>query len=466
MIDELRNFLFGPPGAGGQDLPSLNIQRGRDMGLPSYVQARLNFGLSPITSFSQITSNVTVQQQLQAIYGTVDKIDVWVGGLAEDHAPGAALGPLFQKIIAEQFMRTRDADRFWYENGQFSASELAQIRNTTFSTMLARNTGLTNLPANVFTTSPPPTGPAPAGTAATVAPTAVRSIDGSGNNLATPTLGQTGTDLKANFTVSYGDGISTPGGADRPGAREISNAVFAQTDSIPNTSGLTALAVFFGQILDHDLSLTATGITDTIKIHGDQATPANTYPFVAEKLPLMLGHPVYAGLNNVIARPIFLPAIDVANAATIDPTKDVMVKTTAIPGASVAVAAGTLEDREGNMFTGQLSITRVPSTLTPASLPPGLNPDLVVTIQPAEMVFTNPAPLSLPNTGGFAPGTIMDLWSINPLTGQFDNVGKGQVSQDGLVIETVNGGVRNSSWHFFSPPPAPNPPEDHSEECE
>jgi|CXWL01.1.fsa_nt_gi RHS repeat-associated protein len=466
VVDELRNFLFGPPGSGGQDLVSLNIQRGRDMGLPSYTQARLDFGLTPITSFSQITSNITVQQMLQSVYGTVDKIDAWVGGIAEDHAAGALIGPLFQQIIADQFTRTRNADRFWYENSQFTASELVQIRSTTFADLLARNTGLTNLPTNVFTTATPPTGPAPAGTAAATAPAEFRSADGSGNNQTDPTLGQTGSNLKANFTVSYGDGISTPGGADRPGAREISNAVFPQTGSIPNTQGATALAVFFGQILDHDLSLTATGITDTIKIHGDQAAPAGTYPFVAEKLPLMLGHDVYAGLNNVIARPIFLPAIDVANAVTINPATDAIVSTPAIPGASVAVAAGTLEDREGNMFAGQLSITQVPSSLTPASLPPGLNPDLVVTIQPAEMVFTTPAPLNLPNSGGFAPGTVMDLWSINPLTGQFDNVGKGQVSQDGTVIETINGGVRNSSWHFFSPPPMPNPPEDHSEECE
>ena len=274
VVDELRNFLFGPPGSGGQDLVSLNIQRGRDRGLPSYTQARLDFGLSPITSFSQITSDVAAQQMLQSVYGTVDKIDVWAGGIAEDHAAGALVGPLFQKIIADQFTRTRNADRFWYENSRFTATELTAIRTTTFADLIARNTGLTNLPTNVFTTNTPPIGPAPAGNAAATAPTDFRSSDGSGNNQTNPTLGQTGTNLKTNFTVSYGDGISTPGGADRPGAREISNAVFPQTGSIPNQQGATALAVFFGQILSHDLSLTATGITDTIKIHGDQAIPA------------------------------------------------------------------------------------------------------------------------------------------------------------------------------------------------
>ncbi|MDW8265945.1 MAG: FG-GAP-like repeat-containing protein, partial [Gemmataceae bacterium] len=46
-------------------------------------------------------------------------------------------------------------------------------------------------------------------------------------------------------------------------------------------------------------------------------------------------------------------------------------------------------------------------------------------------------------------------WSINPVTGQFDDVGDGRVSADGRVIETISGGIRNSSWHFFTPPPQP-----------
>jgi hypothetical protein len=80
----------------------------------------------------------------------------------------------------------------------------------------------------------------------------------------------------------------------------------------------------------------------------------------------------------------------------------------------------------------------------------------VVTIQPAEMIFNTPAPLTLPNRAGYPPGTVMDLWSINPVSGQFDKVGTGTVSADGSKVETITGGIRNSSWHFFAPPP-PNP---------
>ena len=189
---------------------------------------------------------------------------------------------------------------------------------------------------------------------------------------------------------------------------------------------------------------------DALKIHGDAYQGGKVYPFVAEKLPLLLGHDAFDNINNVVARPIYLPALDVANGVAIDPSVDVTVTTSNIPGASVFVAAGSLEAQDGGSFDGELSITEVPAEFTPAALPADIFPDLVVTIQPGEMVFNTPAPLSLPNLSGFPAGTEMILWSINPITGLFDNVGTGVVSADESVIETIEGGIRNSSWHMFS----------------
>ncbi len=212
-------------------------------------------------------------------------------------------------------------------------------------------------------------------------------------------------------------------------------------------------------------------VSDTLKVRGEKFTGARVYPFIAEKLPLLLQHDVYQGVNNVMSRPIFLPPLDMANAVLIDPTRDTLVTTAALPGMALKVDAGTLMNQQGTPFTGQLSITKVPVELTPAALPGNLFPDLVVTIQPGEMVFARPAPLTFPNSAGWAPGMLMDLWSINPVTGQFDDVGDMRVSVDGSIIETISGGVRNSSWHFPSPPPPPdqdnpNNPDDDCDECE
>ena len=42
-----------------------------------------------------------------------DNVDVYVGGMLESYD---GPGPLFAKIIKEQFERIRDSDRFWFEN--------------------------------------------------------------------------------------------------------------------------------------------------------------------------------------------------------------------------------------------------------------------------------------------------------------------------------------------------------------
>ncbi|MCA9224966.1 MAG: hypothetical protein KDA47_05115, partial [Planctomycetales bacterium] len=455
VIDDLRNFLFGPPGAGGLDLTSLNIQRGRDLGLPSYNDTRRELGLDAAQDFSDLTNDASVQARLASVYSDVEQVDLWVGGLAEDHATGAVVGETFASIIADQFTRLRDGDRFWFENQQFNAADLAAIRATTMSALIQRNTSITTLPASVFTTQTAPAGFGTGGAANASDPTENRTIDGHGNNVAMPGVGQVGTNLRTDFTPAYADGISQPAGPNRPNAREISNAVFAQTSPTTNADGITHLFMIWGQLLTHDTNLTPGGTDNTLRIHGESAPTSDAYPFVAEKLPLMLEHEVYVGFNNVLDRPIYLPKLDVAGGTDINPSQETMVDQQIAPGemVSIQVAAGTLEDRDGTMFDGTLSITEVPPELTPAALPTNLIPDLVVTIQPANMVFSQPTPVTFPNRSGWAPGEPMDLWSINPETGEFEDVGDMRVSSDGLRIETISGGINNTSWGFPARPP-------------
>lgn len=149
IIDGVRNFLFGPPGAGGFDLPALNVQRGRDHGIPDYNTVRGELGLGPVSDFDEITSNVDVQNRLRDLYGSVDKIDLWVGGLAEDHVEGSSMGETFQMINSDQFMRLRNGDRFWYQN-LFEGQQLVEIETTSLSDIIERNTTADGLQQNVF----------------------------------------------------------------------------------------------------------------------------------------------------------------------------------------------------------------------------------------------------------------------------------------------------------------------------
>lgn len=149
VIDAVRNFLFGQPGQGGLDLPSLNIQRGRDHGLADYNTTRIALGLAPVTLFSQITSDAAVAAAMEITYGSVNNIDLWVAGIAEDHLPGSSMGATFTRILVDQFQRLRDGDRFWYEN-IFTGTQLTELRNTRLSEVINRNAELCAVQTNVF----------------------------------------------------------------------------------------------------------------------------------------------------------------------------------------------------------------------------------------------------------------------------------------------------------------------------
>ncbi|MCA9234286.1 MAG: hypothetical protein KDA44_02385 [Planctomycetales bacterium] len=161
IIDDVRNFLFGPPGAGGMDLASLNIQRGRDHGLPFYNDMREAYGLDAAATFADITSDVDLQTALASVYGNVSEVDAWVGALAEDHAAGAAFGDLIAAGMIDQFTRLRDGDRYFYaadaelmDNPAVSA--VIDFNAVNLSSIIAWNTGMSDMPGNVFHIIPEP----------------------------------------------------------------------------------------------------------------------------------------------------------------------------------------------------------------------------------------------------------------------------------------------------------------------
>jgi len=150
MVDELRNLLFGPPGSPGLDLAALDIQRGRDHGTPDYNTVRVAYGLAPVVLFSDITSDVALQVALENLYGNVDNVDLWVGGLAEEPANGSMLGELFSTMIEFQFQIIRDGDRYWYQNRDLSQEQLDIIENSYLSDIIMRNTEISSMQNNVF----------------------------------------------------------------------------------------------------------------------------------------------------------------------------------------------------------------------------------------------------------------------------------------------------------------------------
>lgn len=87
----------------------------------------------------------------------------------------------------------------------------------------------------------------------------VRSYDGSGNNLANPSLGQTGSQLsRSSAGAVYADGLGAI--IDRGNPRAISNLVSVQTaPENTNTRNLSSMFWQWGQFIDHDFALVDEG---------------------------------------------------------------------------------------------------------------------------------------------------------------------------------------------------------------
>jgi peroxidase len=140
VIDDVRNFLFETPvpGVRGLDLVSLNIQRGRDMGLPDFNRVRRDFGLPGIRKFSQLTSDPAMQAALRDLYDDVDDIDPFVGFLIEDDLQRRMVGPTLFRVLVDQFRRSRDGDRFWYQ-ATLHGPERRYVERSTLAEIIRRN---------------------------------------------------------------------------------------------------------------------------------------------------------------------------------------------------------------------------------------------------------------------------------------------------------------------------------------
>ncbi|XP_047481270.1 eosinophil peroxidase-like [Penaeus chinensis] len=140
----------------GMDLMALNIQRGRDHGIPPYTAWRRGCNLpvpASVSDLAQIMSPA-VAQQFQGLYPSVDDIDLFPAGLAEQPVPDGLLGPTFTCIIAHQFARLKRGDRFWFENPNqpkpFTEAQLASIRRIGLSSILCQNSNLEYIQLNPF----------------------------------------------------------------------------------------------------------------------------------------------------------------------------------------------------------------------------------------------------------------------------------------------------------------------------
>ncbi|XP_021248220.1 thyroid peroxidase isoform X1 [Numida meleagris] len=154
MNEELTDKLFVLSNNGLLDLASLNLQRGRDHGLPGYNDWREFCGLPKLetqTDLNTIITNQKVTEKIMELYHNPSNIDVWLGGLVEDFLPGARTGPLFACLIGKQMKALRDGDRFWWENDNvFTEAQKNELKKHSLSRVICDNTGISDVPVDAF----------------------------------------------------------------------------------------------------------------------------------------------------------------------------------------------------------------------------------------------------------------------------------------------------------------------------
>ncbi|HET9103064.1 MAG TPA: peroxidase family protein [Solirubrobacteraceae bacterium] len=195
---------------GISDLGAIDLQRERDHGMPTYAQLRRALGLPVPHSFTALTGEATdrfpsslgpdpinnpqslqvtdlrdlynspasasddaleravserqrstLAARLKAIYGSVSRVDAFVGMLAEPHVADSEFGPLQLALWRRQFTALRDGDRFFYARDPVLREIERRFHisyRQTLGELIARDAGVSpqSMERNVFYAPIPP----------------------------------------------------------------------------------------------------------------------------------------------------------------------------------------------------------------------------------------------------------------------------------------------------------------------
>ena len=199
LTPALNQGLLGQP----LDLAAINIARGRDLGIPTLNDMREALQLTRYTSWADFGANMihpdnlvnfmaaysfdgdvsrasvvlalandemletdpsnlwgyTVEDAVNFLNNSdanlfgvdgFEKIDCWLGGLAEVHVTGGLLGETFDTIFVDQIGRLMDGDRFYYLQRLSNINYGQEIIDEQFKDIIERTTGTRHLNGSAF----------------------------------------------------------------------------------------------------------------------------------------------------------------------------------------------------------------------------------------------------------------------------------------------------------------------------
>lgn len=144
--EQIREFLFKDGNHFGQDLRSIDIQRGRDHGIARYNDYREHCGIPRATQWDDYLDLIPANHvaNLQLVYESFEDVEFVVAAPLETIIDEETLaGPTVLCILNEQFIRTKVSDRYWFESGDslvaFTRQQLKEIRKSSFARILCNN---------------------------------------------------------------------------------------------------------------------------------------------------------------------------------------------------------------------------------------------------------------------------------------------------------------------------------------
>ncbi|MEX0371397.1 MAG: peroxidase family protein [Tateyamaria sp.] len=129
------------------DLAAVDILRDRERGVPRFAEFRRQIGMKVPKTFADITSNTEWQAELKEVYGSVDKVDLLIGTLAESQSergqpPRFGFSDTAFRIFILMASRRLKSDRFFTDDFRpeiYTEAGFRWVQDNTMETVVRRH---------------------------------------------------------------------------------------------------------------------------------------------------------------------------------------------------------------------------------------------------------------------------------------------------------------------------------------
>jgi hypothetical protein len=133
---------FKRPDGSEIDLAATDLLRTRERGVPRYNQFRRLFHLEPAASFADLTDNREWAEELEEIYGDVERVDHMIGMYAEPKPAGFGFSDTAFRVFILMASRRLKSDRFFtrdYRPEVYTQAGIDWVESNTMRSVLLRH---------------------------------------------------------------------------------------------------------------------------------------------------------------------------------------------------------------------------------------------------------------------------------------------------------------------------------------